>query len=110
VEILVLQVGTNGTGTEIYRISFDGSIFDEKGFTVIGGKADTLYTYLKANYQRLPLKEALALCVKTLSEGNKQEPQLDGLEVAILERNIPGRAFRRLTTSELLAHFPKPAA
>ncbi len=110
VEILVVEVGTSSKASEIYRISFDGSIFDEKGFTVIGGKADTLYTYLKAHYQRQPLKGALALCIKTLSEGNRQEPQIEGLEVAVLERQRPGRAFRRLTAAELLAYFPKPAA
>jgi proteasome alpha subunit len=110
VEILVMEVGTNGKASEIYRISFDGSIFDEKGFTVIGGKADALYTYLKANYQQRPLPEALALCIKTLRDGNKQEPQIEGLEVAVLERQQPGRAFRRLTTTELLGYVPKPAA
>src|SRR3989304_4606387 len=38
VEILVASVGDKPDSDEIYRISFDGRIFDEKGFTVIGGK------------------------------------------------------------------------
>lgn len=106
VEILIVEVGAAPAGqNEIYRISFDGSIFDEKGFTVIGGKADTLFAFLKGRYQVFPLAEALHLCVKTLGEGNRQEVALEGLEVAILERGQPGRAFRRLSAAELALHF-----
>jgi proteasome alpha subunit len=42
VEILVVQVGDNGHSSEIYRISFDGSIVDEKRFAVIGGRSDNV--------------------------------------------------------------------
>jgi proteasome alpha subunit len=47
VEILVVQVGNNGHANEIYRISFDGSIIDEKNFAVIGGKSDAVQAVLK---------------------------------------------------------------
>jgi proteasome alpha subunit len=44
VEILVVQVGGDGHSSEIYRISFDGSIVDERGFAVIGGRSDNVQT------------------------------------------------------------------
>ena len=40
VELLVVQVGNNDHPNEIYRISFDGSITDEKAFAVIGGRSE----------------------------------------------------------------------
>jgi proteasome alpha subunit len=104
VEILVAEVGMNPDADGLYRISFDGSIFDEKGFTVIGGKADTLYTYLKSRYTRAPLKETLGLAMKTLGEGYQQEVTTEGLEVAVLSRTQPGRAFRRLSPDTLKAY------
>ena len=42
VEILVVQAGTNHHPNEIYRISFDGSIIDEKNFAVIGGRSEAV--------------------------------------------------------------------
>ena len=42
VELLVVQVGTIDQPNEIYRISFDGSITDEKGFAVIGGRSENV--------------------------------------------------------------------
>ncbi len=111
VEILVVEVGAEAGHDELYRISFDGSIFDEKGFTVIGGKADTLYTFLKSRYTRTSLQETMRLAIKTLGEGYQQEVTPDGLEVAILERNQTGRSFRRLPPDTFKTYFqvPEPA-
>ncbi len=113
VEILVVEI-KNGTGrsVEIYRISFDGSIFDEKGFTVIGGKADTLYTYLKSRHQIMTLQNSITLCVQALKECYRQEVLPEGLEIAVLERRCSGRAFRRLSLSEYASYLnaaPPPA-
>ena len=47
VEILVVQVGHNGQANEMYRISFDGSIIDERTFAVIGGKSEAVQALLK---------------------------------------------------------------
>src|SRR5947209_6901467 len=47
VEILVVEVGEGEKLNEIYRISFDGSIIDERGVTAIGGKSENLLTFLK---------------------------------------------------------------
>lgn len=105
VEILVVGAGASAESTEMYRISFDGSIFEEKGFTVIGGKAETLSAFLKTRYQRGPLKEALRLSVQAMVEGNQQEVQPQSLEVAVLDRTLPGRKFRRLSLKELTQYL-----
>jgi proteasome alpha subunit len=101
VEILVVQVGGNGHSNEIYRISFDGSIFDERGYAVIGGKSEAVQIFLKERYKNAsPLKEALALCISALENVTNQKLTLEGLEIAVLARDRAGRKFRRVPTAE----------
>ncbi len=105
VEILVVGVGTGEEPNEMYRISFDGSIIDERGYAVIGGRAEVLQLFLK---DRVPtplpsLGKALSLSYAALLEGagNNSKVSPDGLEVAALERARSGRKFRRLSTGEV---------
>src|SRR4029078_11765547 len=65
VEILVVQVGESGRPNEMYRISFDGSIIDEKQFAVIGGKSEAVQAVLKEKVPARPpdLRTALNLCI-----------------------------------------------
>ncbi|TLY15184.1 MAG: proteasome subunit alpha [Nitrospirae bacterium] len=102
VEILVAQVGESGRANELYRISFDGSIFDERGFAAIGGRAEALQVFLKERYKTDPLtlKAALSLCVAALESVTNQKLPLEGLEVAALDRTRVGRKFRRIPPSE----------
>ena len=81
VEILVAQVGEPGRPNEMYRISFDGSIFDERGFTASGGRAEALQVYLKDRYtsEAQTLKTALALCAAALESVTNQKLPLEGL-------------------------------
>lgn len=103
VEILVVQTGINTHPNEIYRISFDGSIIDEKNFAVIGGRAEAVQSFLKEKFpDHAPsLDEALRLCVAALDQTANQKLQPEGLEVALLDRSRIGRKFRRLSTSDI---------
>jgi proteasome alpha subunit len=103
VEILVVQVGHNGHANEIYRISFDGSIIDEKSFAVIGGKSDAVQAVLKDKGATQPpnLKTALSLCASALEQTSNQKLPAEGLEVAALDRSREGRKFRRFSPAEI---------
>ena len=103
VEILVVQVGHNGHTNEIYRISFDGSIIDEKNFAVIGGRSEAVQAVLKdkAATQAANLKTALTLCVSALEQTSNQKLPVEGLEVAALDRTREGRKFRRFSSAEI---------
>jgi proteasome alpha subunit len=103
VEILVVQTGTNNHPNEIYRISFDGSIIDEKNFAVIGGKSEAVQALLKEkNPSQAPsLDAALRLCVTALEQTANQKLQPEGLEVAVLDRTRTGRKFRRLSITDV---------
>ena len=103
VEILVVQAGTDHRSNEIFRISFDGSIIDEKNYAVIGGRSEAVQTVLKEKSpgQIPPLDAALKLCVAALEQTANQKLQPEGLEVAVLDRTRTGRKFRRLLITDV---------
>jgi proteasome alpha subunit len=102
VEILVLEVGEGSAPNELYRIAFDGSIADEKGYATIGGQAEELKLFLRDKYRDgLSLEEALQLAGRGLEAAASQKAKAANLEVAILERERMGRRFRRLALAEL---------
>jgi proteasome alpha subunit len=103
VEILVVGVGSSGQPNEIYRISFDGSIIDERGYAVIGGRAEVLQGFLK---DRVPgtlpsLGQALSLSLSALESGSTQKLAPESLEVAVLDRTRDGRKFRRIPVQDV---------
>ncbi|MFQ5991167.1 MAG: proteasome subunit alpha [Nitrospiraceae bacterium] len=102
VEILVAQVGENDRQNEMYRISFDGSIFDERGYAVIGGRSEAVQLFLKERYkaETSTLSAALSLCVGALENITNQKLPHEGLEVAVLDRTRVGRKFRRIPAAE----------
>ncbi len=101
VEILVVEVGHSNDENEIYRISFDGSIFDEKGFAVIGGESENLKDCLEKRYRLVALKEALRICLEAMEEQYDQKMSPEEMEVAVLDRTRAGRTFRRLSQKDL---------
>src|SRR5438132_1411721 len=103
VELLVVEVGQGDKPNEIYRISYDGSIIDEKGVAAIGGKADALLTFLKARWTAptISLREALRLSIEALDTVTNQKLGAEGLEVAVLDRTRTGRTFRRIGSAEI---------
>jgi proteasome alpha subunit len=101
VELLIAEVGTaNDDHAELYRVLYDGVVMDEQGYTVLGGSAETISETLETEYsQNMSLGDALKLGAKVLGE---DEPlTADQLEVALLERARPRRAFRRIKNDEL---------
>src|SRR5207247_10680238 len=75
VELLVVEVGQGDKPNEIYRISYDGSIIDEKGVAAIGGKSDALLTFLKARWTAptVSLRETLRLSIQALDTVTNQQ-------------------------------------
>ena len=125
VEICVAEVGANYGEDQLFRLTFDGSIGDEPQYVVMGGQADTISGELKNTYEDgMDLGQALQVAVKALSStasngtsngsssAGADKPQLDvdRLEVAVLERARPRRAFRRITGQALAELLPASAA
>ena len=108
VEILVLEVGETPGANELYRIAFDGSIVDEKGYATIGGQAEELKMFLRDKQVESPdLEMALRLATRALEAAASQKVKAATLEVAVLERGRAGRKFRRLLQPEVRALIEK---
>lgn len=121
VELCVAEVARPGrrTPSQLYRIGYDGSIVDENSFLVMGGTTEPILTAMTAAYEPdLPLARALSVAVGAMSapaepvnssSGEKKtdkaaEPAVlaaDQLEVAILDRSRPRRAFVRLNDTRV---------
>jgi len=104
VEIVVAEVGSSSATDQLYRLTFDGSVADEHGFVAMGGNAESITEGLSDRYREgLSLEDALALAVDLLSGSGDDRRELSGdqLEVAVLDRNRPRRAFVRITGTRL---------
>lgn len=100
VEIAVAQVGTSQEDDQIYRLTYDGSVTEERGFVAMGGASEPIATALAQRWAPdLPLAQVLGLAVELLEgptgEGHR-DLSADDLEVAVLDRRRPRRTFRRL--------------
>jgi len=107
VELLVAEVGDTSDDDQIYRLTFDGSIGDERGFAVMGGLAEQVSQALARGYQEgLSLGLALRLAIGALGGEGEQAREIgpEQLEVAVLERSRPrARKFSRIARARLLA-------
>ncbi len=102
VEIVVAEVGEAAEDDQIYRITFDGSVFDEQGMAVIGGQADAVGGRLKERYSEgLPLPQALDAALSALTEPGGERPPVHQIEVAVLDRGREHRKFLRLAGPRL---------
>ena len=103
VEILVAQVGESADEpNEMFHILYDGTVMDEKGFTVLGGQAEVIIDDMKAKYgDGLDMGGAIRLGAKALGEPDGREIAADQLEVAVLDRNRTRRKFRRIEDGEV---------
>ncbi|MFM9095596.1 MAG: proteasome subunit alpha, partial [Actinomycetes bacterium] len=104
VELLVAEIGTSMENDEIYRLTFDGSVVDEKNFVAIGGDSEKINELLKASWKKeIESKEAIKLSLKMLNEASTSDKKItnESIEVAVLDRKKTGRKFVRLSQSEL---------
>ena len=115
VEILVAEVGPEDGLDRMYRVTFDGQIFDESGAVTMGGAVESLSGRVQAGYEAGTSAEAaLRLAVTALADEAGRAIGGDDLEVALLDREAARRCFRRIeggALSEMLgAEKVEPSA
>src|SRR5262249_29384070 len=117
VELCVAEVGGTAEDDQLYRITYDGSIYDEPGFVVMGGQTEPISAAMRESYSaNMSLADALEAALPALKwvttggggrgpggaagNGAGREPGRE-LEVAVLNRPRPRRSFRRITGTAL---------
>lgn len=126
VEICVAEVSHSDepVSSQLYRITYDGSIVDEQDFVVMGGTTEPIVTALRESYRPgLDLATAVEVAVAALGAGvapaangaaepEKKVLEVSSLEVAVLDQGRPRRAFRRIAGAalrDMLPAEPEPA-
>jgi proteasome alpha subunit len=101
VEIMVVEVGTVDDETTIFRVTYDGTLYDDVNVSAIGGSADTLVDQLTQRFEPgLTLARAISLAQEACASVVEDDAPA-GWEGAVLDRTIGRRAFRRLSREEL---------
>ena len=112
VPLVTDDFGPSGGHDQLYRISYDGSIVDERRFVVMGGATEPVVTALQNSYAPgLDLRAALRAAVDALGAAGENAPRQltpTQLEVAVLDRTLPGRTFRRIEGGALAALLQEP--
>ncbi len=108
VEILVAEVGHEADGDQLFHILYDGTVLDERRYSVLGGDAEAINGRLTdVTTAGMSLAEAVAAATAALSGPDRTLTAAD-LEVAVLSRTNGRRCFKRLTDPDVAAMLPTP--
>jgi proteasome alpha subunit len=116
VELCVAEVGVTPEADQLYRLTYDGSIVDEPSYLVMGGQTEPVSTKMKETYEEgMSLEAAVGFAVAALSAGvqsssNNGDNGVGKIEVAVLDRTRPKRAFRRIEGAALTALLPSDSS
>jgi proteasome alpha subunit len=103
VEILVVEVGHEASGDQLFHILYDGTLIDESGWAVLGGEAEAIGERMRAAWtEGDTLGAALRAGVGALAGPDRTLGAAD-LEVAVLDRDNGRRAFRRIEDDQVAA-------
>ena len=108
VEILVAEVGYVPAGDQMFHVLYDGTVFDHRDHTVLGGDADAILARISESFaDGLDAGAAIRAGTAALAGPDRELPAAD-LEVALLARGAARRCFRRLTDDQVAAYLASP--
>ncbi len=101
VEILVAEITDTPGEEQMFHILYDGTVMDERDYVVLGGETEAIRERVAAGHDRaLATRPALELARSALA-GDDRTLDDDQLEVAVLDRTLGRRTFRRLSDDDL---------
>jgi proteasome alpha subunit len=102
VEVLIVEISEEGDEHRLFRVTYDGTLYDERKFVAIGGKAEQLVEALQELWEEdMTLEQALEAGTEAFRRAEGRD--MEGWEAAVLDYSNGRRAFRRLTPDELPA-------
>lgn len=100
VEILVAEVGHDPSGDQLFHILYDGTVMDERNFSVLGGDAEAVLGRIRTTFAD-GLGLASAVQGATAALAGDRTLTAEDLEVAVLSRTNGRRCFSRLADSQV---------
>ena len=114
IEIFVAEVGDAPEDDQVFRLTFDGQVVEERDYAVMGGAAEAVTKYLQERFTPgLSRDDAIELAAAALgqNESGHRDIPADDLEVAVLDRTrSQDRKFRRIHADTLTDILGVPAA
>ena len=100
VEVLIAEISEDGDEHRLFRVTYDGTLFDERNYVAIGGKAEELSDALEELWSEdMSLEEAFSASAEAFRRVEGRES--DGWEAAVLDLSNGRRSFRRLDIEAL---------
>jgi proteasome alpha subunit len=101
VEILVAEVARTGDDDQLFHILYDGTVMDEKRYSVLGGDADAIVQRVDETWREgMSLADAVKAATAALA-GPDRTLAAGDLEVATLGRSNGRRRFHRLDDADV---------
>jgi len=101
VEILVAEVGRSRDDDQLFHIRYDGTLVDESDWCVLGGEAEAIGERLAADWDASADLGAVLRAATAALAGPDRTIPADQLEVAVLDRTMDHRTFRRIEDDEV---------
>lgn len=99
-EILLAEISEDGEEHRMFRVTYDGTLVDERFYVAIGGKAEELTEALSELWHDdMSLDDALAAGSEAFRRAEGRESE--GWEAAVLDHANGRRSFRRLDPADL---------
>ena len=103
VEILVAEVGVIADDDQLFHILYDGTVIDERRYSVLGGDAEAITArLLESHRDDQTLDAALRVATAALSGPDRNLTATD-FEAAVLSRRNGRRCFKRLSDDTVAA-------
>jgi proteasome alpha subunit len=100
VEILIAEISEDGSEHRLFRVMYDGTLYDERHHVAIGGKAEQLEEALEELWtEGMTLAAAFAAGEEAFRRAEGRDSE--GWEVAVLAQGNGRRSFRRVDPADL---------
>ncbi|MBI4936183.1 MAG: proteasome subunit alpha [Actinobacteria bacterium] len=103
VEILVAEVGHDGSDDQLFHILYDGTVMDEKRYSVLGGDAEAISARMDDHHADDQSMSGAILSATSALSGPDRTLTAADLEVAVLSRRNGRRCFQRLSDTDVAA-------
>lgn len=100
VELLLAEISPDGDEHRLFRITYDGTLYDERNYVAIGGKSEQLEEALGELWSPgMSFEDTFVAGADAFRRAEGRESE--GWEVAVLDSSNGRRAFSRLSPDDL---------
>jgi proteasome alpha subunit len=102
VEVMVVEVGAEAEDNRIFRVTYDGTLYDHREYAAIGGQEEELMAALREHYRPGgSLTDAIGWARQAFEQLAERTLEAFEWEGAVLDRTLGRRMFRRLSAAEV---------